>query len=247
MLGSDLALYFHAYPPPSGHGSRHTGLTRHRHRSAYVGSTLAAQGTPPSRKRPWATETASETPHYIESTQSAKRRDEAMPSQCSRALNGIKTYHWLTAPLISVRISDAAVTGSGACVMGRPTTRQVAPDLMAAAGVTTRFWSPTSAPAGRMPGTHSTKEGPQAARIGSISFAEQTTPSMPQDWARRARRTTCDWAGVDWPTASRSLSSKLVSTVTASSSGLVVPAAAAASEAAATAAQALRGRLMSAE
>jgi hypothetical protein len=38
-------------------------------------------------------------------------------------------------------------------VIGRPITSMDAPAASASAGVMTRFWSPTSLPAGRMPGT----------------------------------------------------------------------------------------------
>ena len=65
---------------------------------------------------------------------------------------------------ISARMSFAAADGSSACVIGRPTTKQLAPEVIAIAGVTTRFWSPCAAPAGRMPGTTSTKLLPHAAR-----------------------------------------------------------------------------------
>ena len=55
-------------------------------------------------------------------------------------------------------VSDAAMSmiarrGFGAPVIGRPMTRTEAPSPRASAGVTTLFWSPTSAPAGRTPGT----------------------------------------------------------------------------------------------
>jgi len=51
------------------------------------------------------------------------------------------------------RIACAAAAGSFAAVIGRPMTSIEAPDASAACGVPLRFWSPDSAPAGRMPGT----------------------------------------------------------------------------------------------
>ena len=42
-----------------------------------------------------------------------------------------------------------------------------------------RFWSPDSAPAGRMPGTTSTPSGPVSARSAATSCGEQTKPRIP--------------------------------------------------------------------
>jgi hypothetical protein len=42
-------------------------------------------------------------------------------------------------PLIWLRIALACAAGSGASVMGRPTTMWLAPAVIASAGVTTRF------------------------------------------------------------------------------------------------------------
>src|SRR5206468_8361526 len=52
---------------------------------------------------------------------------------------------------ISSRIACAAARRSLAATIGRATTRWLAPLRIACAGVTTRFWSPWSLPAGRMP------------------------------------------------------------------------------------------------
>ena len=49
----------------------------------------------------------------------------------------------------SAQMESKAATGSSAPVMGRPMTSLEAPEATAAAGVAMRFWSPTSAPAGR--------------------------------------------------------------------------------------------------
>ena len=67
--------------------------------------------------------------------------------------------------------------------------------------------TPSCAPAGRMPGTTRVKSAPHAARMGSISFAEHTTPPMPHacamaaDWQRSACKPAHaqrrDWAPVD--------------------------------------------------
>ena len=43
----------------------------------------------------------------------------------------------------------------------------------------TRFWSPTAAPAGRIPGVKQTKSSFVASLIFATSCAEQTTPSRP--------------------------------------------------------------------
>src|SRR5690606_19854009 len=82
-------------------------------------------------------------------------------------------------------IASAAAPGSSAPVIGRPTTRMLAPALMASRGVITRFWSPTALPAGRMPGTTRNPSG-HAARIAATSCAEQTMPSSPAPSASAA-------------------------------------------------------------
>ena len=51
---------------------------------------------------------------------------------------------------------------------------------MARAGVTTRFWSATRAPAGRMPGVTNTMSSPTTAPHGVASSGEHTSPSMPR-------------------------------------------------------------------
>jgi hypothetical protein len=56
------------------------------------------------------------------------------------------------APSSSATIARAAATGSSARVIGRPTTSRSAPSATAPAGVATRAWSSTDAPAGRTPG-----------------------------------------------------------------------------------------------
>ena len=60
------------------------------------------------------------------------------------------------------RIRRAAAALSAAPVIGRPMTRKSAPSAEASPGVMIRFWSPTSEPAGRMPGTTSLKSAPQS-------------------------------------------------------------------------------------
>ena len=87
-------------------------------------------------------------------------------------------------------MARAAEAGSAAPVVGRPMTSQSAPWRMACAGVMMRFWSPVSAPAGRIPGTTSVKSDPSALRRGAISWALQTTPSRPESRASSARRMT---------------------------------------------------------
>src|SRR5438093_431109 len=52
----------------------------------------------------------------------------------------------------------------------------------------TRFWSPLAVPAGRMPGTMSTKSRPHALRKAAISSGEQMTPSRPLSRASAAGR-----------------------------------------------------------
>mmetsp|Transcript_12304 Transcript_12304/g.31044 ORF Transcript_12304/g.31044 Transcript_12304/m.31044 type:complete len:205 (-) Transcript_12304:119-733(-) len=134
-------------------------------------------------------------------------------------------------------MSMAACFASGACVIGLPMTRKVAPSAIACAGVTTRFWSPISPPVDRIPGTMVTNALPHAARIAGSSFAEQTTPSSPHACASLARRTTCSTTGGCCPTATRSASSMLVRIVTAITSGGSAPTAKAPSRAAETAAR----------
>src|SRR5579872_5637600 len=68
-----------------------------------------------------------------------------------------------------------------------------------------------------MPGTTSRESGPTSWRSSATSCGEQTMPSRPLSLASSARRFTCSPVGPFWPTASRSRSSRLVSTVTPSS------------------------------
>ena len=63
---------------------------------------------------------------------------------------------------IPAAMSAAAMPGSRAAVIGRPTTIQSAPAAIACAGVMVRAWSPEAAPSGRMPGTTSLTAGPSA-------------------------------------------------------------------------------------
>src|SRR5690348_1109718 len=65
-----------------------------------------------------------------------------------------------------------------------------------------------------MPGTTSRKSVPTSWRSSVTSCGEQTMPSRPLFLASSARRLTCSPVGAFWPTASRSCSSRLVSTVT---------------------------------
>src|SRR5688572_7455122 len=76
----------------------------------------------------------------------------------------------------------------------------------------------------RMPGVTSTKPVPVARRSCGASSAEHTTPSMPLAAARRARRAAFSAAEPVNPTRARSASARLVSTVTAISSGRCAPA-----------------------
>ncbi len=82
-----------------------------------------------------------------------------------------------------------AAAGSGAWVMGRPTTRKLAPATRAAAGVAMRFWSATSLPAGRMPGMTRVAAGKRERRAAASS-ALATKPLMPAAEAVSARRRT---------------------------------------------------------
>ena len=51
-----------------------------------------------------------------------------------------------------------------------------APPAMARAGVITRFWSPSSAPAGRTPGVTSNMSGPRSARMAGASSGDRIRP-----------------------------------------------------------------------
>src|ERR1700722_1988447 len=65
-------------------------------------------------------------------------------------------------------------------VIARPITSRSAPAASAVAGVSTRAWSPTSEPRGRMPGTLSARPSKRlSARIAVSSWAEQTTSVKP--------------------------------------------------------------------
>ena len=123
---------------------------------------------------------------------------------------------YLAAEAISSRMAVAEAAGSGAWVMGRPTTRKLAPAAMAEAGVATRFWSPTAAPAGRMPGMTRVASGNEA-RVEVISSALQTKPRMPEFQAVEASRATWVAGASGTPTALSWAASMLVRTVTASS------------------------------
>src|SRR5262249_22190110 len=109
------------------------------------------------------------------------------------------TPAWAAA--ISALMHRAAAAGSGAALIGRPITRKSAPSRAASPGVITRFWSPSSAAAGRIPGTTSLKSGPQSRLSWAISRGEQTMPSQPWACARAARRRTWSPAGGSRPTA----------------------------------------------
>ena len=80
----------------------------------------------------------------------------------------------------SAQMASKAATGSSAPVIGRPMTSLDAPASIAAAGVAMRYWSPTSAPAGRTPGVTMRASGPRSARISAASCGEQTMPSAPE-------------------------------------------------------------------
>src|SRR5690606_36048412 len=88
---------------------------------------------------------------------------------------------------ISSRIPRAAAAGSAASMIGRATTRWVAPAAMAWAGPITRFWSPAAVPAGRIPRVTIAILGPMMVRTISASCGEATMPPMPASRACCAR------------------------------------------------------------
>jgi hypothetical protein len=90
---------------------------------------------------------------------------------------------------------------------------------MALAGVATRFWSPSAAPAGRTPGT-TRASVLLAARTSATSCGEHTMPAAPAFSASFARRTTASRMVPAMPSARRSSSDRLVSTVTPRMPGL---------------------------
>jgi hypothetical protein len=65
-----------------------------------------------------------------------------------------------------------------------------APARIASRGVTTRFWSPAAAPAGRMPGVTMSRSVPTIVRTRAASGAAQTIPSMPASRACAQRVAT---------------------------------------------------------
>ena len=92
------------------------------------------------------------------------------------------------AAVISARMASAAARLSGDAMIGRDTTRWLAPLRMASPGDTTRFWSSGTAPAGRIPGVTTKRSAPTARRTEAASAAEHTTPPMPEARAWPARR-----------------------------------------------------------
>ncbi len=89
-----------------------------------------------------------------------------------------------------------------------------------------RCWSSLDAAAlpPRIPGVTITKSGPQARRIAEVSCGDATTPSRPDACASSARRTTWSSGEAATPTDASVEASRLVSTVTAITSGRVPPA-----------------------
>ena len=79
----------------------------------------------------------------------------------------------------------SAAAGSGATRRGGPP-----PARSRRRASTMRFWSPASAPAGRMPGVTISRSEPTRARTAAASVAAQTMPSMPISRACAARRAT---------------------------------------------------------
>ncbi len=140
------------------------------------------------------------------------------------AANSAQPAHSMTSFFKLPAISAIARAGSAVSVIGRPMTSTEAPPSIAWRGVTTRFWSAASVPAGRMPGTTKKPSG-QDVFARATSAPEQTMPSIPLSRASSLRRTTCTSGEPRTPVAAKSLSSRLVSTVTAT---ILVPAAAAA-------------------
>src|SRR5580704_6342032 len=162
-----------------------------------------------------------------------KRRQDAGATELRLKL-GRRSYF---AAAISSTMDWAAARGSGAAVMGRPTTRKSAPALMASVGVAVRAWSSdfegelpdfVAAPdsgfaAGRTPGVTIRKSRPQALRMARASCTLATTPSTPADFASFANFTTRVLGGPPIPTSRIAFASMLVSTVTAIRRGRSAP------------------------
>src|SRR3984957_7889271 len=142
------------------------------------------------------------------------------------------------AEAISSTMDWVAARGSGAAVMGRPTTRKSAPALMASVGVAVRAWSSVFAAgldfaepvallsdfiSGRTPGVTMRKSRPQALRMARASWTLATTPSTPADFASLANFTTRVFGGPPIPTSRIAFASMLVSTVTAMRRGRSAP------------------------
>lgn len=114
-------------------------------------------------------------------------------------------------------MASNTASGEGAFITGRPMTTWELPFSKAIRGVVTRFWSSKAVPSGRTPGVTRVKCPPNSRRNNAVSNGEQTSPFKPANLANRARVTTSPptvWSNPIWV---RSSSSKLVSTVTASS------------------------------
>src|SRR3984957_4092700 len=77
---------------------------------------------------------------------------------------------------IWLKIARASAAGSGASVIGRPTTMWLAPEVIAWAGVTTRTWSATFPPAGRAAGVTTAKSPPNSERTRGASWPAATAP-----------------------------------------------------------------------
>ncbi len=122
-------------------------------------------------------------------------------------------------------MARAASRGFAAPVIGRPTTKWLAPARMASPGVATRDWSFKAALAGRTPGTTIRNFGPHARRIARASCADATTPSSPACFASRAKATAREAGNPETPTRRSEAASMLVKIVTPSSTGrLLLPA-----------------------
>ena len=136
----------------------------------------------------------------------------------------IRISHTATASAaapISCRIRFAACAGCGFPVIGLPTTMWLAPARIASAGVTTRTWSPISAPAGRTPGVTMANPVPRSRRRAYASCAEATIPPIPALRAIPANRRTWSATPTGSPNSWRSSSDREVRTVTARIKGLL--------------------------
>ena len=94
------------------------------------------------------------------------------------------------AAAISATIARAAAAGSGAPVIGRPTTRRSAPARIASPGVATRLWSPAASPRGRTPGTTRRKSPPafRADRLDLLGRAHDAVEARVLREDREAQR-----------------------------------------------------------